>query len=191
MRVIQEREITRIGGNDVIKFDVRLLIATHKNLPEEIKKGNFREDLYYRIIGLPIDLPPLRDRGTDILMLAKYFANLFTSENKISRISISEKAKEKLMKYSFPGNIRELKALIDLACVMCDGKEITEHDFSFTLIKEDPFFGKSNQSLREYTADIIKFYLQKNNNNVLEVASILDIGKSTIYNLIKSGEIKL
>ena len=191
LRVIQEREITRIGGNDVIKFDVRLLIATHKNLPEEIKKGNFREDLYYRIIGLPIDLPPLRDRGTDILMLAKYFANLFTSENKISRISISEKAKEKLMKYSFPGNIRELKALIDLACVMCDGKEITEHDFSFTLIKEDPFFGKSNQSLREYTADIIKFYLQKNNNNVLEVASILDIGKSTIYNLIKSGEIKL
>jgi DNA-binding NtrC family response regulator len=191
LRVIQEREITRIGGNDVIKFDVRLLIATHKNLPEEIKKGNFREDLYYRIIGLPIDLPPLRDRGTDILMLAKYFADLFTSENKISRISISEKAKEKLMKYSFPGNIRELKALIDLACVMCDGKEITEHDFSFTLIKEDPFFGKSNQSLREYTADIIKFYLQKNNNNVLEVASILDIGKSTIYNLIKSGEIKL
>jgi len=74
---------------------------------------------------------------------------------------------------------------------MCDGKEITEHDFSFTLIKEDPFFGKSNQSLREYTADIIKFYLQKNNNNVLEVASILDIGKSTIYNLIKSGDIKI
>ena len=123
LRVLQEREVIRLGGKERIKFNARLIIATHKDLAQEVKKGNFREDLYYRIIGLPIELPPLRDRGNDKLLLTKYFIDMFTKENKMKSISLSKEAKDKLSKYSFPGNIRELKSVVDLACVMSDGKE--------------------------------------------------------------------
>ena len=120
LRVLQEREVTRVGGNTTIKIDVRIIVATHKNLAEEVKKGNFREDLYFRILGLPIELPPLRERKDDPLVLAKYFADTFCKENKIKKKSFTSEAKEKLAKYHYPGNIRELKAVVELACVMSD-----------------------------------------------------------------------
>ena len=185
LRVLQEREVTRLGGKDPIKFNARLIIATHKDLAQEVKKGNFREDLYYRIIGLPIELPALRERGNDILLLTKYFIDLFTTENKMKSIPLSKGAKDKLLKYPFPGNIRELKSVIDLACVMCDGKEILSDDLTFTSINESNFFLSEEKTLKEYTSEIILHYLKKNNNDVLKTATKLDIGKSTIYNLIK------
>jgi len=191
LRAIQEREVTRVGGNQGIKVDIRLITATHKNLTEEVKKGNFREDLYFRIIGLPVELPPLRYRDKDILILAKHFIDLFAKDNKLKTPGLSYEAKNKLMKYNFPGNVRELKAVIDLACVMCDGKEIQADDITFHSLKAgDGDFTLTEKSLREYTADIITFFLKKYNNDVLEVARKLDIGKSTIYNMLKSGEIK-
>src|SRR6185369_4928668 len=98
------------------------------NLAEEVQKGNFREDLYYRLIGLPISLPPLRERNDDILLLAKFFLEEFTKENKLPCITISAQAKEKLVKYAFPGHVRELTALLELSAVMSDGKEIQEDD---------------------------------------------------------------
>ncbi len=186
LRVLQEREVVRLGGNTKIKFDARLIIATHKDLAQEVKKGNFREDLYYRIIGLPIELPPLRERGNDTLLLAKYFIDLFTKDNKMKTITLSKEAKDKLLKYSFPGNIRELKSVIDLACVMSDGKEILADDLTFTSINTTDFFLSEEKTLKEYTAEIIIHYLKKNNNDVLKTAKKLDIGKSTIYNLIQS-----
>lgn len=191
LRAIQEREVTRVGGNQGIKVDIRLITATHKNLAEEVKKGNFREDLYFRIIGLPVELPPLRYRDKDILILAKHFIDLFAKDNKLKTPGLSNEAKNKLMKYNFPGNVRELKAVIDLACVMCDGKEIQADDITFHSLKAgDGDFTLTEKSLREYTADIITFFLKKYNNDVLEVARKLDIGKSTIYNMLKSGEVK-
>jgi len=191
LRAIQEREVTRVGGNQGIKVDIRLITATHKNLAEEVKKGNFREDLYFRIIGLPVELPPLRYRDKDILILAKHFIDLFAKDNKLKTPGLSNEAKNKLMKYNFPGNVRELKAVIDLACVMCDGKEIQADDITFHSLKAgDGAFTLTEKPLREYTADIITFFLKKYNNDVLEVARKLDIGKSTIYNMLKSGEIK-
>lgn len=186
LRAIQEREIVRVGGNERIKFDVRLITATHRNLSEEVKKGKFREDLFYRIIGLPIDLPPLRARGNDVLILAKFFLDEFTKDNKIKSISISTGAKDKLLKYNYPGNVRELKSIIDLACVMCNGIEITENDIQFINIKNDDLFTDHEKTLKEYTSDIINFFLKKYNNDVLEVARKLDIGKSTIYNLLQN-----
>jgi DNA-binding NtrC family response regulator len=186
LRVLQEREVTRVGGKERIKFNARLIIATHKDLAQEVKKGNFREDLYYRIIGLPIELPPLRDRGNDKLLLTKYFMDLFVKENKMKSITISKEAKEKLMKYTFPGNIRELKSVVDLACVMCDGKEILPDDLTFTSINDTSFFLSDEKTLKEYTSEIILHYLRKNNNDVLKTAKKLDIGKSTIYNLIQT-----
>lgn len=190
LRVLQEREVVRVGGKEPIKFNARLIVATHRNLAEEVKKGNFREDLYYRIIGLPIELPPLRDRGNDTLLLAKHFMETFTKENKMKAIILSKAAKDKIAKYPFPGNIRELKSVIDLACVMSDGKEIQPDDLTFNSINDVNVFLSEEKTLREYTSDIILHYLKKNNNDVIKTAQKLDIGKSTIYNLIQSLELK-
>jgi DNA-binding NtrC family response regulator len=188
LRVLQEREVVRLGGTKKIKFDARLIIATHKDLAQEVKNGNFREDLYYRIIGLPIELPPLRERGNDTLLLAKYFIDLFIKDNKMKPISLSKEAKDKLMKYPFPGNIRELKSVIDLACVMCENHEILPDDLTFTSINNTDFFLSEEKTLKEYSSEIIFHYLKKNGNDVLKTAKKLDIGKSTIYNLIQSLE---
>ena len=172
-----------------MKINARLITATHKNLSEEVKKGKFREDLFYRIIGLPIELPPLRNRGNDTLILVKHFIDEFTKDNNLKSIAISNTAKNKLQRYNYPGNVRELKSIIDLACVMCNNNEITDEDIRFNTIKNDEDFTTEEKTLKEYTNDIIQFFLKKHNQDVLEVAKRLDIGKSTIYNLIQKKEI--
>lgn len=189
LRVLQERELTRVGGNEKVKLDIRLITATHKDLAEEVRKGNFREDLYYRIIGLPVDLPPLRERGNDILILARHFADEFTQENKMSPLIITQEARDKLLRYNYPGNIRELKAMIELAAVMCDGKQIHADDISFPATKNGDVSLAEEKSLRQYTCDIISFYLGKYGNDVITVANKLDIGKSTIYKMMQAGEL--
>ncbi len=192
LRVLQEREITRVGGNDTIKLDVRIITATHKNIADEVRATRFREDLYYRLMGLPIELPPLKQRGNDILILAKHFADLYASENRCPVFTFSQEAKDKLMKHHYPGNVRELKAIVDLACVMADSNVINEVDISLpnNPIPVEQIFSSQEKSLKDYNTDIITFYLNKYNQNVLEVAKKLNIGKSTIYNLINAGEIK-
>lgn len=189
LRVLQEREIIRVGGNEKVKLEVRLIIATHKSLPEEVSKGNFREDLYYRIIGLPIELPPLRERGNDVLILARHFADEFSKENKMGVISFSQDAKERLVRYNYPGNVRELKAMIDLAVVMSNGQEIIADDISYTSTKSEESFINEEKTLRQYTCDIIKYFLKKYDDDVMAVADKLDIGKSTIYKMIQQKEI--
>ena len=189
LRALQEREITRVGGNTTIKFDARLIIATHKNLAFEVKTGNFREDLYYRIIGLPIELPTLLEREGDILLLANYFIEKFTTENKTSKKTLSDKAKKKLLTHNYPGNIRELNSTLDLACVLCDSIEINEKDITFNSINQNENYDFADKTLKNITIDIIKQRLKINNFNVIETSKSLDIGKSTIYNLIKSGDI--
>ena len=191
LRVLQEREVIRVGGNEKVKLDIRLLVATHKNLAEEVKKGNFREDLYYRVIGLPIDLPPLRERGNDVLILAKFFVDEFAKDNKLEPLSITQEARDKLMEYYFPGNIRELKAMMELASVMCSNNEITAADINFNSTKKEEFFTMEQKTLRQYTCDIIKYFLKKYDDDVLTVAEKLDIGKSTIYKMIQQKEIVL
>ncbi len=189
LRVIQEKELTRIGGNQVIKINPRIIVATHRNLQEEVKKGNFREDLYYRILGLPIELPPLRERGNDILLLAKHFLNTFCKENGLSTKTISPKAQDKLLSYSFPGNVRELKALMELACVMADDDVVDVHHINFNSSNALNGFLMEETTLAEYNRRIIRYFLNKYNNNVSEAAKKLDIGKSTIYRMIKNNEL--
>ncbi|MDX5483320.1 MAG: sigma-54 dependent transcriptional regulator [Hymenobacteraceae bacterium] len=189
LRVLQEKEITRVGGNAVVPVDVRIIVATHKNLAEEVKKGNFREDLYYRLLGLPIQLPPLRDRGSDILVLAKYFIDAFAKENGMGRKSLSAKAQEKLLSYPFPGNVRELKAIVELAVVLSDEDVIQEQDINFTANNTEKDFLARERTLKEYTTDIIQRFLNKYDHNVLLVADKLDIGKSTIYRMIQNKEL--
>jgi DNA-binding NtrC family response regulator len=189
LRVIQERELTRVGGNELIKIDVRLIVATNRNLADEVQKGNFREDLYYRLLGLPIELPPLRYRGNDIILLAKYFVDEFCKENKMKKLSITESAQQKLMGYHFPGNVRELRAIIELAAVLTDHDQIDESHISFNSADAAGNLLMEESSLAEYTRKIIRYYLQKYNNNVLLVAKKLEIGKSTIYRMIKEKQI--
>ncbi|MEQ9167061.1 MAG: sigma-54 dependent transcriptional regulator [Fulvivirga sp.] len=188
LRAIQEREITRIGGNDIIPLDFRLIVATHRDLAEEVKTGNFREDLYYRLLGLPIHLPPLRERDRDIILLAKFFLQQFAKENDMPVLQLSVEAQNTLLKYPFPGNIRELKSIIELSAVMANGSEILPEDISFNSISKESNFLFEEMSLRDYTFKIIKYYLNKYDNNVLKVADKLDIGKSTIYRYLKEME---
>lgn len=189
LRVLQEREVVRVGGNEKIKLDIRLVTATHKNLAQEVQRGHFREDLYFRIMGLPIVLPPLRERDNDILLLSKHFADEFAKENNLGTIQFSKEARNKLMSHPFPGNVRELKAVIDLAVVMCENNEIREEDITFAPGKRDDLIITENKTLRQYTCDIVKQYLKKHNNDVVAAANALDIGKSTIYKMMQAGEL--
>jgi two-component system response regulator AtoC len=189
LRVLQEREITRIGGNEIVPVNVRIIVATHKNLLEEVQNKCFREDLYYRLIGLPIQLPPLRDRGNDIIMLAKHFMDQFCKENDTPKKILSQEAQQKLMNYAFPGNVRELRSVMELAVVMADAETVQpEHITINTNATVNDLMNKE-RSLKEYERQIIQHYLQKYQNDVLLVARKLDVGKSTIYRMIQSGEL--
>lgn len=188
LRVIQESEVVRVGGNKPIKFNVRIITATHKNLAEEVQKGNFRQDLYYRLIGLPIDLPPLRDRDKDILLLAKLFLEKFSKSNRTPNI-FSKEAKSKLLQYHYPGNVRELKSVVELAAVMAEGEMIQVDDITFNSMNSTDDLMISEDTLRGYTLKIIQHFLEKYNYNVIKVAEKLDVGKSTIYQMIKNEEL--
>jgi DNA-binding NtrC family response regulator len=190
LRVLQEREVTRIGGNQVIKLDIRIIVATHRNLQEEVKAGKFREDLYFRILGLPILLPALRERGQDIILIAKHYLDQFVKENQLKKIKISPEAQEKLLHYPYPGNVRELKSVIELAAVMAEDNEINADNINFTsTLKEDTFLLRET-TLEQYMYQIIRSYLNKYDNNVLGVAHRLGIGKSSIYRYLKEMEAK-
>ncbi|HAQ65208.1 MAG TPA: regulator [Bacteroidales bacterium] len=185
LRALQEEEVTRVGGNDVIKTDVRVIVATNKNLAEEAHKGTFRKDLYYRLLGLPIELPPLRDRADDILVLARFFADEFCKKNNIIPLDINNKAQEKLLQYSYPGNVRELKAVVELACVMATGSTIQPENFTFTSnIKRDDFL-MHEKTLDDYNLEIVNHYMEKYNQNIKKVAEKLGIGKTTVYRMLK------
>jgi DNA-binding NtrC family response regulator len=188
LRVLQEREVTRIGSNQVIKLDVRVITATHRDMAEEVKAGRFREDLYYRLLGLPVHLPPLRERGNDIILIAKHFLDLFSKENQVPKFRIHESAQKKLMEYPFPGNIRELKSIVDLAAVMADGNELKENDITFNNVMRTESFLHSEMTMQSYMYRIIRHFLNRYDGNVLEVAKRLDIGKSSLYRYLKEME---
>ncbi|UFH54872.1 sigma-54 dependent transcriptional regulator [Spirosoma sp. KNUC1025] len=191
LRVLQERELVRVGGCEKITLDIRLVVASHKNLLDEVKKGRFREDLYYRLMGLPIALPALRERPSDIMVLAHHLLEEFCRDNRLATPVISPSASEKLLRYGFPGNVRELKALMQMAAVMCDGSEIRADDLFLTVDTENTVTETEGQTLRHYMVQIIKSYLKKYDNNVVLVADKLDIGKSTIYKMIQTNELSL
>lgn len=192
LRALQEKEISRIGSNDIIKTDVRIIVATHRNLEEEVQKGNFREDLYYRLLGLPVHLPPLRQRGNDILLIARHFIDLFCKENDLGRKILSADVKNKLLNYAFPGNIRELKSVVELGCVLSDNEEIgSEHIRLNTSAKSNINLASENITLDDYISEVIQQYLERYNYDVVHVANILKVGKSTIYRMIKSNRLQL
>ena len=185
LRALQEKEIVRIGSNKSVKTDCRIIVATNKNLLEEVKKGNFREDLYYRLRGLPVELPPLRERGNDILILAIHFVERFCAENEIPLKKMTPQSQQKLLGYPFPGNVRELKSVVELGVTLSETRMIGPEDI--ILDPGNPLSDVMDDelTLREYEIKIIKASLRKHNNDIKTVARKLDIGISTIYRLLR------
>ncbi|QTN40042.1 sigma-54-dependent Fis family transcriptional regulator [Cryomorphaceae bacterium] len=191
LRVLQEKEITRIGGSGSKKIDSRVVVATHRDLAEEVRKGNFREDLYYRLLGLPIEIAPLRERSNDILLLAKFFLDEFTRDNGMDSVVISNEAQTKLMNYLYPGNVRELKATIELSAVMASEGVIQPEDISFNSTNKMSDLFTEEKTLRDYQLSIIRHFMEKYDNNIDTVANKLKIGKSTIYRMIQTKELEI
>jgi DNA-binding NtrC family response regulator len=190
LRVLQEREVVRLGGNQPIPFDVRLVVATHHDLLAEVQAGRFREDLYYRLLGLPVTVPPLRQRGQDVLLLADAFVRDFCRHNNLPIRRLSEDARQQLLTHAFPGNVRELKAVVELAAVLADGDIIQPEQLPLRH-NLNPSLAQNALSLKAQTATIIQNCLTEMKGDVLATAARLDIGKSTIYRMIKDKEIRV
>ncbi len=184
LRVLQEKEFTRIGGNEVIKVDVRVISATNKNLLTEVREGRFREDLFYRLNVITIEIPPLRERREDILLLANHFLKKFSEENEKEIIGFSKIAIDFFMGYEWSGNVRELENFIEHAVVVCSSKIIDIDDLPIPLTSS-PSPRYKNKTLREVEKAHIEDVLEETGWNISKASSILGISRLTLYNKIK------
>jgi len=192
LRVLQERCFYRVGGNEEVRVDVRVIAATNKDLAEEVKQGRFRDDLYYRLNVIEIHVPPLRERREDIPLLAEHFVERIAHELGKEADGISENGLKVLMDYDWPGNVRELQNAIERAIVTCHGRVLTEADFS-TLARGSN--GKSGWTvpgdvcLEELERRAIVATLERTHGNVKEAAASLGVDRSTLYDKLKRYEI--
>ena len=190
LKVLQTNTFNRVGEKTQLPFNARLIVSTQMNLLEKIKDGEFREDLYYRIMGLPICIPPLRKRGNDILLLTIKFLEQFTTKNNLASKEFSKEAKKKLLSYTFPGNVRELRSIVERAVLISNNNIITEEDIEFHGGAPIPDFLNKEMTFEEYKSTIIHYFLEKYENDIFLVSNKLDIGKSTIYRMLKSEKEK-
>lgn len=210
LRFLQEKEFSPLGSNDVMKADVRIIGATNKNLPEEVAKGLFREDLYYRFNVVQIKMPRLRDRREDIPLLAKFFLREAAEKLETGEKELSKDAKTALLKYDWPGNVRELENVIKRACVLSTGAVIEKKDL---LIDEDASYSIKDfleEKLKRYLKDmtkvtnfnlygtvlsevekaLISIVLRETNGNQLKTARVLGINRNTLRAKIKEYKIR-
>jgi Nif-specific regulatory protein len=194
LRVLQEGVFYRVGGNIPIKVDVRVLSATNKNLEYEVAEGHFREDLYYRLNVVQINLPPLRERMDDISVLAEHFLNLFKEETGMGNLKISEEAMQKMQQYNWPGNIRELRNAIERAVVMGDGETIIPEDLPIKQSKqptERAMVGLTlEEALNHFKRDFIIMNLKHTGGNRSQAAKIMDIQRTYLSRLISKYELR-
>ena len=193
LRVLQEKELRRIGGKESIEIDVRIIAATNANLKEAVENGTFREDLYYRLNVVPIEIPPLRERKEDIKALAEHFVLGFSEQYNISK-SISAEAMSELMHAPWPGNIRELRNTIERLTVSYDGEYITARQVNNVLFSKRTKNVETNEKLSlgemmdEYERELLASYLEKY-STAAEVARKLRVDKSTISRKLKKYNI--
>ena len=182
--VIENRQFSRIGSNQVISTDIRLICATNRNPERMVKDGLFREDLLYRINTIQIELPPLRERGNDIIVLAEFFLKRYGIKYNKLNLKINHKAHEKMMSYSWPGNIRELQHTIEKAVILCDSDIIKPDDLYLKNLNQisvnQPF-----STLQEMEQLLIQQALEQNNGNFTAAADQLGVTRQTLYNRIK------
>ncbi len=184
LRVLQEKEIERIGGTNTIKVDIRIITATNKPLEKALKEGNFREDLYYRLNIFPIYLPPLREKKTDILLLADYFLEKYSKKYKKDIRRISTPAIDMLMRYHWPGNVRELENCMERAVLLCADRVIHSYHLPPTTQTAEESGTVSSSSLQvalsTFERDIIIDALKSAQGNITAAARLLDTSERII-----------
>ncbi len=184
LAAIQNRKISRIGSNIPVTIDIRLICATNKNLETMVEEGLFREDLLYRINTIQIEIPPLRERGDDILILADFFLKKYTYKYDKQNIKINQQAQEKLLKYKWPGNIRELQHTIEKAVILSDNTVLKPEDFFLKPIVSGRF-DDNEATLEDMEKTMIVSAIEKNANNMSAAAEQLGITRQTLYNKVK------
>jgi transcriptional regulator with PAS, ATPase and Fis domain len=194
LRVIQEKEVTRVGSSKPIKIDVRIIAATHENLAEAVKSGKFREDLFYRLSVVPVHLPPLRERKEDIPLLVDHFLRKYNKKSKKNIERIDPKAIKTLMEYDWPGNIRELENTIERAVVLGRNNQIELEDLIYhgigsRLSLYEPVSGRY-KSLSEIEKEYIKAVLHSQNGNKSQTAKLLGIDRKTLLSKLKRYSIR-
>ena len=187
LRFIQERVIERVGGRNLISIDTRIVCATHKNLEDMVKTGEFREDLFYRIAEIQIDIPPLRERGADKILLARYLLSKYTANENLAIIGFSENAINAIEEHPWPGNVREMENKIKRAAIMCDSKYISASDIGLAEVEESPLNLKEIRDNAELNA--LKRALAASDNNVSTAAKALGITRPTLYSLLNKYNI--
>ncbi len=191
LRVLQEREFEPLGSTQTFKVDTRVMAATNKNLEEEIKKGQFREDLYYRINVVTVRVPPLRERHEDIPLLADFFLKRFAEKNKRMLKGFTPRAVDLLMRYDWPGNVRELENVVERAVIMARGEMITPMEFPENLkkldleLKEPSLTLSAGRSLKEVEKEMILRTLAETGGNRTHAANILGISRRTLQLKLK------
>jgi len=193
LRVLQDRTIYRLGSTDPINIDVRIISATNRNLESAIKEGNFREDLYYRLNVISIDVPPLRERRDDIPLLVNYYLNKNLVESRKQINSVSPDAMKKLVSYSWPGNVRELENVIERAVVISKTEELSCNDLPESLNNHSRSIqegGLDNVSLSDIERSSIIEALEENRWNISQTSKQLKIDRTTLYNKMKKYEIE-
>jgi DNA-binding NtrC family response regulator len=189
LRVIEEKKITRIGSNEEIPIDIRLICATNRDIEKEVEKGYFREDLYYRLNVIRIQIPPLRRRKEDIPLLVSHFIKTQGKKEKKDVKGITNEAMKKILKYDFPGNVRELENMIKRAIVFSRGDYLTDEDISVPVDKKLKYGGRLNDGVENLERGMITEALKKHDWNQSKAAEELGISERTIRYKIKKYNI--
>lgn len=183
LAAIQSRKITRVGSNKTIDVNIRLICATNSNLQEMVANGVFREDLLYRINTIHIEIPPLRKRGKDILLLADFFLQRYSQKYGKKHLSFAFNTQERLLNYPWPGNVRELQHAIEKAVIMCESSILKPNDFFFKTITTE--LTPQVSTLEEMEKEMIRKAIERNEGNISAIASQLGITRQTLYNKMK------
>ncbi len=196
LRAIQEKEYTPVGTTSSLPVNVRFIASTNKDLSEEVKEGNFREDLFYRLNVIEIKLPSLRDRQEDIPLIANHFVDKYRKEMNKPVKGISEEAMRILINHEWKGEVRELENVIERSLIFCDNEYIDKKDLPESFVDEDGAFsfslsGSLEDSVKKYERDIIMNALESNQFNKEKTADDLKVGLSTLYRKLKELNIKL
>ena len=185
LRFLQERVIERLGGRDTIEVDLRIICATHRDLDELIKEGGFREDLFFRISEIVIEVPPLRDRNNDKLLLAQMFLQRFAEKNGRSFRGFTEQARVALDSYEWPGNVRELENRVKRAVVLAEGNLISATDLGFDAPETPPEPLSLRHAREKAEREAIQRALTIHDNNITKAAAALGISRPSLYQLVK------
>jgi len=191
LRVLQNRRITKVGSNIPVPVDIRLISATNQNIEQMVINNEFREDLLYRINTIRIEMPPLRERGNDILLLTHFYLQKYAAKYAKYGLKLSNKAARNLLKYTWPGNVRELQHCIEKAVILSDDKVLSEKSFVLDKNINHQKDILQIQTIEEMEKEMIVACLHKENGSMSNAARRLGITRQTLYNKLRKYNITI